>query len=203
MKSRRIAGIAIASSIAIFSSLVSFSAKAEFFIPDFCLNPYESDTVNDFARPICEHLIYLQSNPQRTGSQPQQAAPSAPTEINYITLGRDIQAVYENSQATVWPDGARGFIDSNSNIYRITKQVADDGNVLYYMRVNRTFRIMRYNASRDSTGYTDVWSHSMGNNYMKGRVTMMTDGGQYLASPQITDVETNDMYPSFKVLLAF
>lgn len=158
---------------------------------------------DDLARGVCDLYQMLEETNQvapRNYSVPSNVYQDG---VDYITLGRDIRTSYESPTAYVWADGARGFISGEGDIYRITKQRADDGNIIYYLRVNSAPRIYRYNASRNSTGYTDVWSYSTGSGYLKCRVTMLTDDGRYLDSSQVTDVETNDMYPAIRALLAF
>ncbi len=142
---------------------------------------------------------YTQVNYQRQLSQYTTHSQG----IDYLTIGRNIRGLYENPTTYRWPDGARGVFGDDGSVVRITKQTAADGNVLYYMRLNQESRILRYNATRDSMGYTDVWSYSIGHNYLKARVTVLTDFGRYLNEPQIINVETNEMYPAFRTLLNF
>lgn len=142
---------------------------------------------------------YTQVNYQRQLSQYTTHSQG----IDYLTIGRIIRGIYENPTTYRWADGARGVLSDDGSIVRITKQTAADGNVLYYMRLNQESRILRYNATRDSMGYTDVWSYSIGHNYLKARVTVLTDYGRHLSEPQIINVETNEMYPAFRTLLNF
>jgi hypothetical protein len=172
---------------------LSTPAHAQYYCPRPALR---TDQFDGMLSLLCEFMTVLQT--QQSASQTTYNQ-----QPNLVEFGRNIRAVYETAYTHTWPNGVRGFIGSNNSVYRISKQVASDGNVLYFERQDHSTRIFRYNATRDAFGYTDVWSYSIGNNYLKARVTMLTDYGSYLNPPQITQVETNDMYPGLRSLLDF
>jgi hypothetical protein len=172
---------------------LSTPAHAQYYCPRPALR---TDSFDGLVDALCDLMTELQS--QQNAPQPIYNQ-----QPDLIEFGRNIRAVYETAYTHTWPNGVRGFVGSDNSIYRISKQVASDGNVLYFSRQDHSTRILRYNATRDAFGYTDVWSYSIGHNYLKARVTMLTDYGSYLNSPQITQVETNDMYPGLRSLLDF
>ena len=172
---------------------LSNPAHSQYYCPS---SDFRTDFFDGFMDALCDLMTELQSQqnaPQTTYTQ----------QPDLVQFGRDIRDVYETAYTHTWPNGVRGFIGSDGSIHRVSKQVASDGNVLYFAREGHNTRILRYNATRDAFGYTDVWSYSIGHNYLKARVTMLTDYGVYLDEPQIFHVETHDMYPGFRNLLDF
>lgn len=128
------------------------------------------------------------------------ATPRNTPSVDLRTSGRDIMLMYETGNE-IFP-GIVAEEDYDGNMVYVTRQITDDGNVVYYSRINndRDF-ILRYNATRNSIGRTDVYSKTCSTGYLKARVTMLTDRGQYLSTPQVTQVETNDMYSGIRALI--
>jgi hypothetical protein len=195
-----IAATAIYSSAQAQNSPYPYNARS---LAECYANAPRGGYFDDVARGVCD-LQHTVNDINRMAPRDRSAPPNVFQDgIDYIALGRNIRTSYESPNAYIWADGARGFMSREGDIYRITKQVADDGNVVYYLRINSQPKIYRYNASQDSAGYTDVWSYSVRSGYLKCRVTMVSANGRYLSTPQITHVETQDMYPSIKTLLTF
>lgn len=125
---------------------LSTPAQAQYLCPRPALRTGHFDS---YFNLLCEFITVLegqQSASQNTYNQ----------QPNLVEIGRNIRSVYETAYTHTWPNGVRGFIGSDGSIHRISKQVASDGNVLYFAREGHSTRILRYNATRDAFGYTDV-----------------------------------------------
>jgi hypothetical protein len=84
-----------------------------------------------------------------------------------------------------------------------TRLVADDGNVIYYLKFGYdNSRLYRYNTTTESWGRLNVWKYSTQNRYLRGRLVTFTERGRALLTPTEQDIETRNMYQNLTALLA-
>jgi hypothetical protein len=111
-------------------------------------------------------------------------------------------------------DGASNFVNKEHSVVGFfnafygeygfcTKLVADDGNVIYYLKFGyKNSEIHWYNAKTESWGRLNVWKYSTQTRYLLGRQVTFTKRGRSLPTPSFKSIEMRNMSQNLAALLA-